>query len=261
MKVKKSFIFYALIWLVAFLMFVSIAFIIPKNFLAKKVVEENAQPIIVEGQVVGYEDKVTVITKYQSPVFWVAFAAIVISFFGQLACAFVANMGEENKSFLGMPLLFTSGGSLIIMLLIGSFCMLFYRFLGWFGIIVCILALGFNAISVFASKLAGDKVGEIDKKIKVQTMYIKMLTADAQTTMAKAEGDEMKELTRKVYEAIRYSDPMSDDLLASVEEKISAKFAEFDEAVEQKNFEGAEEASKSLMILITERNAKCKVLK
>ena len=53
-----------------------------------------------------------------------------------------------------------------------------------------------------------------------------MLTIDADTLMAQAKSDGVKAECRKVYEAIRYSDPMSNDALASVEGKISAKFAE-----------------------------------
>lgn len=259
MKVRKSFIFYAVIWLLAFVMFLAITFVIPKNFLAKTEVEENV-PVIENGIVVGYEDVETKVSKYENPVFWVSFAFVVISFLGQLACSFVASLGEDKK-FLGIPFMYTSVGALVIMTLIGSFCMVFYRFLGWFGIIVCILAFGFNAISVVLSKAAGDKAGEIDKKIKAKTMYIKMLTADAQTTISKAESDEMKKLATKVYEAVRYSDPMSDPALQAVEEKITEKFGEFDAAVVGGDIEAAETTSKALFILITERNTKCKILK
>ena len=75
--------------------------------------------------------------------------------------------------------------------------MVVYKWLGWFGIIVCILTFGFSAISVIGAKMAGSSVSEVDKKIKTKTMYIKMLTADAQTTVAKAESDEMKKIATK----------------------------------------------------------------
>ena len=259
MKVRKSFIFYAIVWLLALVMFLAITFVIPKNFLAKTEVEENV-PVIENGVVVGTEDVETKVSKYENPVFWVSFAFVVISFLGQLACSFIACIGEDKK-FLGIPFMYTSVGALVIMTVIGSVCMVFYRFLGWLGIIVCILAFGFNAISVVLSKAAGEKAGEVDKKIKAKTMYIKMLTADAQTTIAKAESDEMKKIATKVYEAVRYSDPMSDPALQPVEEKITEKFSEFDSAVVDGNLEEAEATSKALIILITERNTKCRMLK
>lgn len=255
MKIKKSFIYYAIAWLVLLCMFVAITFVIPKTFLGK--MEEV--PVMENGVVVGTE--MVRGSKYQSPIFWVSFAFVLISFFGQLACAFLASVGDEKKTFLRMPLLYTSATALAVMAIIGSICMAFYRVLGIVAIIVCIIALGVSVISVLRAKAAGDAVDAIDEKIKVKTSYIKMLTVDAQVAVSKAQGEEMKQLARKIYEAVRYSDPVSCDELASVEEKMTAKFSEFDNAVSENNYENAKSASDALLILITERNAKCKALK
>lgn len=258
LKVTKKFLIYAVAWLVIFAMFCAITFIIPDFF---KKTETSYEPVYDEnGTLIETKEVEKVIaSRYKSPVFWVAFVLAILSFIGQLACAFFA-LGEE-KSFFGLPLIYTSAGALIATAIICSICMVVYKWLGWFGIIVCILTFGFSAISVIGAKMAGSSVSEVDKKIKTKTMYIKMLTADAQTTVAKAESDEMKKIATKVYEAVRYSDPMSDPALQAVEEKITEKFGEFDSAVAGGDVEAAEATSKALIILITERNTKCKILK
>ena len=258
LKFNKKFLIYAVAWLVLFAMFCAITFIIPDFF---KKTEVTYEPVYNESNVeIGTKEvEEVVVSRYKSPVFWVAFVLTIISFIGQLACAFFAL--NEEKPFLGIPLMYTSTGALIATVIICSICMVLYKWFGWFGIIVCILTVGFSAISVIVAKSAGGAINEVDKKVKVKTMYIKMLTADAQTTVAKAESDEMKKLATKVYEAVRYSDPMSDPALQGVEEKITEKFGEFDAAVAGGDIEAAEATSKALIVLITERNTKCKMLK
>ena len=79
--------------------------------------------------------------------------------------------------------------------------------------------------------------------------------------MARAKDEEAKAQTKKVYEAIRYSDPMSNDALSGVEQQISAKFAELSAAVDEGNSQLIAECAEKLLQLVTERNNKCKVLK
>ena len=88
-----------------------------------------------------------------------------------------------------------------------------------------------------------------------------MLTIDADTLMAQAKSDGVKAECRKVCEAIRYSDPMSNGALASVEGKISAKFAELSDAVKADDFTSVTEIANEVVILIGDRNKKCKILK
>ena len=69
------------------------------------------------------------------------------------------------------------------------------------------------------------------------------------------------EMSKKVYEAIRYSDPMSNDALASVENQISTKLSELSDAVKADDFTSVTEIAKEVVILIGDRNKKCKEMK
>lgn len=51
--------------------------------------------------------------------------------------------------------------------------------------------------------------------------------------MVRASCDEMKAETKKVYEAIRYSDPMSNNVLANIENQIQNEFNAFADAVKR----------------------------
>ena len=284
MKIKpsKKFIIYAAIWLVLFAMFASITFIIPDFFRktetvieykeVTEIITETVDKVDENGVVIGQEEinktvvkqvptevEKVVVSRYRSPLFWVAFVLTLFSFVAQLACAFLALARE--RSFVGIPLFYTSLGTLVATVVICEICMILYKWLSWFGIIVCILTVGFSLIAVLKSNAAATAIEAVDKKVKTKTMYIKMLTADAQTTVTKTENEEIKAIAKKVYENVRFSDPMSDSALSMVEEKITEKFAEYDKAVQDGNLDAVKETSAALNTLIAERNAKCKMLK
>lgn len=63
-----------------------------------------------------------------------------------------------------------------------------------------------------------------------------------------------------MFEAVRYSDPMSNDALAGVESQITLKFNELSEAVSG-GADNVKNIADELVILIGDRNKKCKLLK
>ena len=54
--------------------------------------------------------------------------------------------------------------------------------------------------------------------------------------MNTAKTAELKALAKKVYEAVRYYDPMSNAVLVEVEEKIQNGFSDFENAVNGEDY-------------------------
>ena len=127
--------------------------------------------------------------------------------------------------------------------------------------IVSILVYAFAVISIIKAKVAVSVVAGIDEKIKVQTFFIKSLTVDAEHLMNTSKTTELKALAKKVYEAVRYSDPVSNAVLVEVEEKIQNSFCDFENAVTAEDYELASSTAEELLSLINIRNKKCKLLK
>ena len=197
-----------------------------------------------------------------STMFWVSYALITVAFIMQLGCTYYAFSGDNLKrTFYNIPLIRVSITSLAIMFVAGSIFMAIPGVYEWLGIIVCATVLVVNLIMILKASAAGATVEAIDNKIKTNTMFIRMLTADMQILLQKCSDDEMKKTVNAVYEAARYSDPMSNDALALVENKISDKAGELQAAVEAGNGELVSEVAKQLEGLISERNIKCKMLK
>ena len=231
---KKNFKYYIGIWSVLFVLFNVIAFISP-----------------------GWITH----DKYTSS-FWIGYIFITLAFVGQLFCAKLA-FKEENlkKLFYNIPLATISFSGLIISFIVGGACMLISPLPYWVGIIAGVAVLGITAISVLKAKIAIDEVVNTDDKIKEKTLFIKALTVDAKSLLDRAESETIKEQCKKVYEAVRYSDPMSESALRDIETEITVKFSDFSEAVLSQNNESVDLIGKELVILLKDRNNKCKILK
>ena len=206
---------------------------------------------IIPGYVINYDAR-----------FWISFVFIVASFIGNLVCAFFAFKAENlKKMFLNLPLITVSWSALIAMLVAGSALMLIPNCPAWIAAIVCIVVLAINAIAVIKAVWAADTVNKVDEKVKAQTSYIKNLTVDAESILARAKSEPVKEECKKVYEAVRYSDPMSNSALASIESEIAIKFAKLSDAVVDDDFETVSNFTGKIIILLGDRNKKCKLLK
>lgn len=231
---KKNFITYTITWALLLALFNLITFIIPA-------MPENDK----------YTDS-----------FWIGYAFITVMLIGQLVCAaMVFNKDELKNAFYNISLLKIGYSGLIFSIVIGSICMIFSFLPYWVGIVLCAVTLVFNVLCVLRAKTAADTVSEIDDKVKVKTFFIKSLTVDAESLMARADDEAIKAECKKVVEALRYSDPMSNDALSSAEGQITIKFASLSEAVGEKDNEKVSSIAKELLILIDDRNKKCKLLK
>lgn len=230
---KKGFRYYAAAWALLFVLFNLLVFVPPRF--------------------VGEYDKF-------GGAFFAGYIGIVVAFVGQLVCAYFALKAENaQKLFYHLPLVTVSYTGLVLTLVCGGLCMVVPNLPNWVGALVCLLILVFCAVAVIKAAAAAELVAGVDEKVSTQTQFIKNLTIDAETLCARAQTDEAKAACKKVYEAIRYSDPMSVPALADIESKIAAQMQIFTAAVTAGT--GVDEAADALVLLMQERGSKCKVLK
>lgn len=189
---------------------------------------------------------------------------MLIAFVGTaIAAAFVLTLKVETKEKMFLTVSqFRIAYIVTILSVILSGVYLFVEAVPDFIVyIAAILVYALAVISIIKAKMAVSIVAGIDEKIKVQTFFIKSLTVDAEHLMNTSKTTELKALAKKVYEAVRYSDPMSNAVLVEVEEKIQNGFSDFENAVVSEDFELASSTAEDLLSLIDIRNKKCKLLK
>ena len=200
-------------------------------------------------------------SKY-TPSFWVGYVFISLAFVGQLFCARKAFDAKNlQKLFYNIPLVWISLIGLVFSFVAGGLCMLISPLPYWVGVVVCAIVLTVTIIAVVKASVAAEIVSAIDEKLKVQTCFIRSLTVDAEGLVARAQIEEIKAECKKVYETVRYSDPMSHEALAATESQITLKFAELVDAVNANDYAAVKNAANEAVILIGDRNKKCKLLK
>lgn len=218
--------------------------------------------VLIVFNVITFSVPITVNVNKFTPSFWIGYAFITLMFMVQLVCSIVFFKQDSNdKRFLNIPIISLSYMALFVSMIVGAVAMAVPFIPYWVGIILDVLIVAFYAIAIISSKAAADTIENIDKKVKAQTMFIKSLTVDAESLLNQSESDETKAIAKKVYEAIRYSDPMSNDALSSVESQITIKFNEFSNAVIEDNKPLAESIGNELIILVNDRNKKCRLSK
>lgn len=205
--------------------------------------------------------KGTIIERFSAS-FWISYVFLIIAFAGQLICGYIAlNKKDAKKTFYNIPLIRICYGGVIAMIVIVAICRFIPFIPTWVAILLCALVFVITLLAVLKAKLAVDVVTDVDKKVKTKTLFITLLTVDAETLMGKATTTEMKTECKKIYEKIKYSEPMSHDALASIESDISAKLQELQAFVVDNDLETVKKKGNELIQLVDERNRKCKVLK
>ena len=232
---KVNFKKYAIIWAILLVIFNALCFVTPEE---------------INGE-----------SKYTTS-FWIGYIFITLAFLGQLACTYIAfKSGKVKDAIYNASLIRISTVGLALMLVIGGLTMAVAKIPEWVGVLACLIILAFTAISVIKAQSAVEAVEQVEQKIKTSTVFIRSLTVDAESTVSKACSDEVKAEAQKVYEAIRYSDPMSDDVLAGIENQIDNAFRSFKAAVAANDAELAKSTAKTVQELIEERNLKCRLIK
>ena len=231
---KKTLKFYALGWALLLGLFNLIVFIVP------------AWPNL---------------EKYTAS-FWIGYSLTTVAFLGQLACAVASFKASSlKKTFYNISLFSAGYAGLIATFCVALICMVITPMPYWISAIACAVVLIVNVIAVLKASIAVDFVASVDKKVEAATAFIYIMREESETLLMRAKTEEAKAVCKKVRDAFKYSDPMSNSGLAAVEAEIQNSFAQLQEAVADGKAETVISGSDELLALIAERNNKCKRLK
>ncbi len=225
---KKGFMKYSLLWLVALAIFNAVAFLTPGPDGADKLTSQ----------------------------FWIAYTFITVAFLAQLFCtALVFKKDLLNKRFCNIPLTAVSVIILLLLTAAGSVLIAIPAIEAWISILVCYLIVIIHYIANITALINYDDKGATAKG------FIATLKNTTDAIARKATSEEMKALADEICAAVHSADTFSDAALAGVDDKILKKCEEFSSSVEANDIENAKAQAKQLLSFIKERNAKCRILK
>lgn len=195
--------------------------------------------------------------------FWPGYGFIMLTFVIHLAFTMSALSADgSKKKILNAPLIVIGFFEILIMVVVGGACMAIPGISYWVGIIACAVILVLSIVFMLGAKVVGENTYNANITLNANVSLFRDITAEAETLMTKANTQEAKTCAKKIVDAVRYSDPMSDVSLASEEHAIQAMIREIS-AIIGNNSELAQINTKTaqLLELIEMRNLKCKANK
>lgn len=198
-----------------------------------------------------------VVPTAKTATFWIAYVFTAPAFVAQIVIWKTALGKEETlkSKFLGFPVVHIG----IVYAIIQTVAFAVFLFVPslpvWSAVVVCSVITGVSVECMISVDAGRNEIERVEAKVQKKVFYIRELQADIELLADNESDAAVKTALSQLAERIRYSDPMSSEQLADLENKISSK------VVELKATASKMEIITELNSLLDERNKKCKILK
>ena len=196
---------------------------------------------------------------------WVAFSFGIVSIIAACAITIYSfTKGEAAVSKFYRLSLFKLGIYYLVIQLLVSLTLFilgaFFLVPTWVGVIACIVPLCFCGVGLILVDNAIDIVETQDKKVEVNVKEMKTFNVSIGKIIAICQNDEYLPYLENLEEAFKYSDPVSSDETASLEEDLKVKIGVLEVLVAE-NSESVIPKIKEIEVALSSRNAVCKLAK
>ena len=198
-----------------------------------------------------------VIPTEKTATFWTAYAFSVVAFAVQIPLWKIA-LGKKDtlkSKFLGIPVIHVGITYLIIQLIAFAIFMILPTLPVWLAVVVCAIILAIFALCAIAGQAGANEINRVEEKIKVKRAFIQFLQTDIEMLAETETNAETKAALKKLAEKVRFSDPMSHEMLCELESRITAKVEDMETSSNKISL------VREVEVLLIERNKKCKILK
>ena len=189
--------------------------------------------------------------------FWISYAFTVIAFVAQIIIwkSALGRTEALKSKFLGFPVIHIGIVYLVVQIIAFSVFLFIPTLPIWSAVVACAAIAGVSAVCMITSDVGRSEIERVSAKVQEKTFFIKQLRTEIEL-LADAETDvAVKSALTQLAEKIRYSDPMSNEQIADIEDRIAAKVAELKSSADKVKI------IDELNSLLDERNRKIKILK
>lgn len=199
--------------------------------------------------------------------YWICLGFAALSIVAQL---FVSSLAAKSRDtlrskFYGFPILmvghayitFAMAAAILFILMSG----LIVGFPVWVVLLTYIVGTGAAAIGLLATTGSRDYIVRQDQKVQANTAFMRGLVNVALTLKNGNTNRELAPMLEKLYESIRYSDPVSAPMLAEYEGELMRRFEAVQAAVSTGDAEAVNSACARFDEQLQRRNALCKSVK
>ena len=194
--------------------------------------------------------------------YWIGYGFTMLAILLTAGVGLYALGREGLKSkFYGMSIVLVAWTYLIVQAITGVLEMVIFTIPYQYTLVINIVMLGACLIGLIGVNMGKEEIERIEAKVNEKVFFIKSLQGDVEGLASRASDGSLIKALKELADTIRYSDPMSSPLLATIENKIEIKTATLAEAVEADDAVSAKGSIDELQQLFAERNRKCKSLK
>lgn len=196
-------------------------------------------------------------------IFWISYGFMTAALIANIIIILIASKKTDvEAAFFGIPLMSFSVFH-VIAEFFASFVFMIFRANASVKLTVIIQAILFLIMVIFGALaiLSRDAVQTVSDTVKKNVFQIKSLAVDVQLLENDCMDAELKTQLHKTREAIQYSDPMTNDSIAQLDEMIRGKVSELKYLCQSNNKAEAMQTCFKLQAYIKERNAKLLISK
>lgn len=189
--------------------------------------------------------------------FWISYAFTVIAFAAQIIIwkAALGRSKSLKSKFLGLPVLHIGIVYLVVQVIALIVFLSIPTLPVWSAIVAGAVIAGSSAICMIAADVGHSEIEQVSAKARERTFYIKQLQTDIESLANTETNAETKTALKQLAEKIRFSDPMRDEQISNIEDRITAKIAELRFTADKA------EIINELKSLLDERNKRARIFK
>lgn len=205
---------------------------------------------------------VFLLSKNRTPVFWLSYGFAVLAFIVQVSSMLMAFKKTDVQSvFMGIPLASLSFYYFFAAVFTAVVFMIFASAPMKIALLLQILIVAAYVVVAVLAITSRDIVEELNEDLTEQVAAVRTFRVDVDVLAAQVTDPGLKKALKKLSETVRFSDPISNDAVADIEQEIMSRMNELRICIESGGIKDAEEICRQMEVLFLQRNRLLKAVK
>ena len=230
--------------------------------------KNNNRPIILLGIVAAVYLVLALAIPFpkDNAAYWISFLFGLLAVGAQAYVMKTAfDKGEPLRSkFYGYPIAKIGVTYLAVQVVVSFLFMtmgFFFAVPAWLALVVCVLIAGVFSVGFISADIMRDEVERKDKQLVKDVKTMRALQSKTAFIVSQCTDTGLKPMLRELSEKFRFSDPVSSDALAEIENDLTATVDELQAAVMENDIDSAKVLCAKVAATLEQRNTMCKLNK
>lgn len=200
----------------------------------------------------------------RTSIFWISFGFTILSFFILEISEYLTlvHHGDARSRFYGFPILKIAVIYGVVQLILGLIVMIFESIIPVKLILIVYSVLfGLAGLGLIATESVMEQIQNQDANLQTHVFLMRSIQSKVNQLVSLTDNPEINSAVHKLAEEIRFSDPVSNEALESIEHEIIENIDELQSAIIDGDCSSVKQLCKKTSIILAERNRLCKLNK